>query len=63
LTRPSQLVALRLLADGASNQEIAQELVISLATAKKHVSNILGKLGVSSRAQAIAEVRGWFERA
>ncbi|MBA3944864.1 MAG: LuxR family transcriptional regulator [Herpetosiphonaceae bacterium] len=45
---------LRLLVGGASNNEIADTLVISLATAKKHVSNILGKLQVTSRAQAIA---------
>jgi LuxR family maltose regulon positive regulatory protein len=48
LTRREQEV-LRLLAAGASNQEIAQTLVISLDTVKKHVSNLLGKLGASSR--------------
>jgi len=46
-----------LLAAGASNQEIAQTLVISLATVKKHVSNLLGKLGASSRTQAIIRAR------
>ena len=50
---------LRLLVSGASNQEIASQLVVSLATVKKHVSNILGKLGVASRSQAIARVREW----
>ena len=44
LTRREQEV-LRLLAAGASNQEIAQILVISLDTVKKHVSHLLGKLG------------------
>jgi len=58
LTRREQEV-LRLLADGASNQQIAAELVISLATVKKHVSNLLGKLGVESRTQVIARTRDW----
>jgi LuxR family maltose regulon positive regulatory protein len=48
---------LRLLAAGASNQEIAQTLVISLDTVKKHVSHLLGKLGASSRTQAVALAR------
>ena len=56
LTHREQEV-LRLLATGASNQEIAQTLVISLATVKKHVSNLLGKLGATSRTQAIAQTR------
>ncbi len=56
LTRREQDV-LRLLAKGASNQDIAQTLVISLDTVKKHVSNLLGKLGVTSRTQAIAQAR------
>jgi LuxR family maltose regulon positive regulatory protein len=56
LTRREQEV-LRLLAAGASNQEIAQTLVIELPTVKKHVSNLLGKLGVTSRTQAIREAR------
>ncbi len=58
LTRREEQV-LRLLVVGTSNQEIADELVISLATVKKHVSNVLGKLGVSTRSQAIARVRDW----
>jgi LuxR family maltose regulon positive regulatory protein len=56
LTRREQEV-LCLLAKGASNQEIAQTLVISLDTAKKHVSRLLGKLGASNRTQAIAQAR------
>jgi DNA-binding NarL/FixJ family response regulator len=43
---------LRLLAQGLANKEIARELNIGEKTAKTHVSNILGKLGVSSRTQA-----------
>lgn len=53
LTAREQEVLL-LLATGASNQEISQALVISLETVKKHVSNLLGKLGATSRTQAIA---------
>jgi LuxR family maltose regulon positive regulatory protein len=56
LSRREQEV-LRLLAAGASNQEIAHTLVISLDTVKKHVSNLLGKLGASSRTQAIIQAR------
>jgi LuxR family maltose regulon positive regulatory protein len=56
LTRREQEV-LRLLAAGASNKDIARTLVISLDTVKKHVSNVLGKLGASSRTQAISQAR------
>lgn len=41
-----------LVAQGLSNQEIADSLVISERTARTHVSNILGKIGVASRTQA-----------
>src|SRR5690625_283522 len=44
---------LLLMADGRSNQEIADELFISLKTVKVHVSNILGKLEVQDRTQAV----------
>lgn len=43
---------LRLLARGRSNKEIAVDLSIAEKTVKTHVSNVLGKLGVSSRTQA-----------
>jgi DNA-binding NarL/FixJ family response regulator len=43
-----------LIARGLSNRGIAAELVISPATAARHVANIFGKLGVSSRAQVAA---------
>jgi DNA-binding NarL/FixJ family response regulator len=45
---------LTLVADGHSNSEIAERLFISRATASVHVSNILSKLGVSTRVQAAA---------
>jgi DNA-binding NarL/FixJ family response regulator len=43
---------LRLIAEGQANKEIARSLVISERTARTHVSNILRKLGLSSRTQA-----------
>lgn len=43
---------LRLLAQGLSNKEIAQTLVIGERTVKTHVGNVLAKLGVASRTQA-----------
>jgi ATP/maltotriose-dependent transcriptional regulator MalT/predicted ATPase/class 3 adenylate cyclase len=48
---------LRLLAEGASNREMARRLVVSVNTVKKHVFNICGKLGVESRGQALAKAR------
>jgi LuxR family maltose regulon positive regulatory protein len=47
-----ELEVLQLLAAGASNGAIAEALVISIGTAKKHVNNILAKLDVRSRTQA-----------
>lgn len=44
---------LRLIARGASNEDIAEELVISPATVKTHVSRIMGKLEVHDRAQLV----------
>jgi DNA-binding NarL/FixJ family response regulator len=49
---PRELEVLGLLVDGLSNQEIADKLIISLATAKTHVRNILNKLAVDDRTQA-----------
>lgn len=54
---PQERRVLHLLAEGASNQQIANQLVISLATVRKHVSNILGKLGAANRTQAIVRAR------
>ena len=63
-TRPTQqpsggltereLEVLKLVVQGHSNQQIADAKVISVATVKAHISNILSKLQVSSRAEAIA---------
>jgi LuxR family maltose regulon positive regulatory protein len=58
LTEREQEV-LRLLAEGASNQQIANALVIQLSTVKKHVSNLLAKLGAENRTQAIALARAY----
>jgi two-component system, NarL family, nitrate/nitrite response regulator NarL len=45
---------LGLLAEGLSQKEIARELVISAKTVAAHIQNVLGKLGVHSRTQAVA---------
>ncbi len=44
---------LRLVATGMTNIEVAENLVIGEATVKTHVSNILGKLGLRDRIQAV----------
>ncbi len=54
---PREMEVLRLIARGASNRDIAGELMISERTVKSHVTNILGKLGVRSRTQAAARAR------
>ncbi|MCP9275711.1 MadR family response regulator transcription factor [Mycolicibacterium arenosum] len=48
-----ELEVLRLLATGSSNHEIGEKLYISATTAKFHVSNIMRKLEVSRRAEAV----------
>jgi len=47
-----EMEILKLIADGSSNTEIAEELVISMHTVKGHVSNILSKLHLADRTQA-----------
>lgn len=53
-----ELEVLRLIAEGLSNGEIAQRLVISLSTVKGHASNVYGKLAVNNRTQATIRARG-----
>lgn len=50
---------LRLLATGATNRQIAQELYIGKETVKTHVSNILRKFGASSRTEAVGLSYAW----
>lgn len=52
---PRELEVLNLLVEGLSNQQIADRLIISLATAKTHVRNILNKLAVDDRTQAAVQ--------
>jgi DNA-binding CsgD family transcriptional regulator/tetratricopeptide (TPR) repeat protein len=59
VSRPGGLTArevevLRLVAEGRSNSQVGQALVISTKTASVHVSNIIAKLGVASRGEAAA---------
>lgn len=60
LTEREQEV-LRLLAEGKTNKEIAEVLVISDRTVQTHLSNIFSKMGVSTRTEAVLEAirRGW----
>jgi LuxR family maltose regulon positive regulatory protein len=53
----TQLAILRLVAEGLSNQEIADKLGITVGTTKWHLNQIYGKLGVTSRTQAVAHGR------
>ena len=52
-----ELEVLRLLEQGASNQEIAQGLVLALSTVKSHVRTVLAKLEASNRTQAVKRAR------
>jgi len=52
-----ELEVLALLAAGAPNPRIAEQLVVSLDTVKKHVSHLLGKLGAANRTEAVTRAR------
>ncbi|WP_369959871.1 LuxR C-terminal-related transcriptional regulator [Pseudomonas benzenivorans] len=52
-----EVTVLRLIAQGCSNQEVAEQLYISLHTVKTHARRINGKLGVTRRTQAVARAK------
>jgi LuxR family maltose regulon positive regulatory protein len=52
-----ELEVLRLMARGASNQAIADQLVITVGTVKSHINHILGKLEARNRTEAVARAR------
>jgi LuxR family maltose regulon positive regulatory protein len=54
-----ELEVLRLMARGASNQAIAEQLVITVGTVKSHINHILGKLEARNRTEAVARARVW----
>jgi LuxR family maltose regulon positive regulatory protein len=52
-----ELEILGLIANGFTNKEIADILVIAVSTVKSHINNLYGKLGTHSRTQTIATAR------
>ena len=52
-----ELEVLRLVAAGTPNQAIAEQLVVTLDTVKKHITHLLGKLGAANRTEAVARAR------
>jgi ATP/maltotriose-dependent transcriptional regulator MalT len=54
---PRELEILALIADGHTNQEIADQLYIGITTVKKHINHIFSKLVVTHRAEAVARAR------
>ncbi len=52
-----ELEILVLLATGTPNQAIAEQLVVTLDTVKKHITHLLGKLGAANRTEAVARAR------
>lgn len=55
---PRELEMLRLIEAGLGNQQIADQIGVSLTTIKWHLQNLYGKLGVSSRSAALARAKG-----
>ncbi|MCC6169813.1 MAG: response regulator transcription factor [Caldilineaceae bacterium] len=56
--RPAQTVSVQM-ARGATNREIAAALTLAEGTVRNHLTNILGKLGVSDRTQAAVKAKEW----
>jgi LuxR family maltose regulon positive regulatory protein len=54
---PRESQVLQLLAAGASNAQIAQDLFITVDTVKRHITHILGKLGANNRTHAAVRAR------
>jgi len=52
-----EMQVLGLLAAGSPNQRIAEDLVVTVDTVKKHVTHVLGKLGAVNRTEAVARAR------
>ena len=52
-----ELEILRKMAQGTTNQQIAENLVIAITTVKRHITHIFEKLGVGNRTQAVARAR------
>ena len=52
-----ELEVLQLLAAGSPNRAIAERLVVTQDTVKKHLSHLFDKLGVANRTQAVARAR------
>jgi LuxR family maltose regulon positive regulatory protein len=54
---PRELEVLELVAQGKTNQEVGEELFISLSTVKKHLNNLFGKLTARNRTEALRRAR------
>jgi LuxR family maltose regulon positive regulatory protein len=54
-----EIEVLRLIQAGLNNQQIADQLVISVSTVKTHINNLYGKMGVHSRTQAVSLAYDW----
>jgi LuxR family maltose regulon positive regulatory protein len=52
-----EIEILKMVATGATNQAIAERLVITIGTVKSHIHHIFGKLNVQTRTEAVAQAR------